>query len=348
MQIDLTNTTEIQLHLLTTAYFYGDFSIIHYFTNRNSPICRAATERDIHALKKFALKHEIDLDQLPDGDREKFNQFQQKITNEYKSQLESEPLPLPEQYLEELANRAIQLKNFTSAHSTLQVNNKLDKKVNKFIVTGVQLLQSKDVKTASSASAEEIFSKNIQQAVWQFYQAIRIKNPLGNQFQYLAPDLHFTNADAMRKYAKYVELNLLKELIEFNIHFLVDDKSIAEKICNNLVSAKVRKTFLRYLAEQFSFGKENFQQFVSRYKEAVQSLNAAKEDKEFLKIQKILLGHGTGDNEYYQFFRELTTEHPISALLVSVLPTPGDGIPFIAPIVLKSGISLMEFLELDK
>jgi len=275
LQIDLTNMTEIQLYLLTIAYFYGDFSIIHYFTNRNSPVYRATTEGDIHAFKKFAFTYEIDLDELSDEDKEKFNQFQQKITSEYKSQLESEPLPLPEQYLEDLANRAIQLKNYTSAHSALKVNKKLEKKVNEFIVIGVQALQSKDVKTASSDADEDNFLENIQQAVRQFYQAIRIKNPLGNQFQYLVSDLHFQNVDAMRKYAKYVELNLLKELIEFNIKFLADDKSIAEKICNNLVNGKARKTFLRYWAEQFSFGKENYQQFVSRYKEAVQLYRCA-------------------------------------------------------------------------
>ena len=299
---------------------------------------------DMHALKKFAAKHEINFDRLSDEDKEKYNQFKEKIFSKYKPQLEAQPLPLPEQYFEDLADRAIQLGNFTTAHSALQVMNKLEKKVNEYVVKGIQLLQSKEMKSSSSEAESELY---VQQAADHFYNAIRIKNPLGNQFQYLATNLHFKDVDALRKYFKYVELNLLKEIIEFCIQYLTDDKIIANKIVENLPSAKTRKMFLRFFAEQYSFGNENYQKFVSHYKEATQLLKEAKEYSEILKLQKILLGRGTGDNEYYQFLRELATEHPISALLVAVATT-SDGTPFIAPIILKSTVSLMEFLELDK
>ena len=120
LQTDLTTPLEIQLHLLTTAYFYGDFSIIYYFTNQNSPIYSAVTNKDIHALNKFATKNEIDFDLLTDEQKEQYNQFQQKINDKYRSQLETNPLPLPDQYLEDLADRAIEVGNFTTTHSALQ------------------------------------------------------------------------------------------------------------------------------------------------------------------------------------------------------------------------------------
>lgn len=347
LKVDIADPLEIQLHLLSIAYFYGDYSIIHHFTNRNSPIFTAMTTGDIHALKKFAAKNEINFDQLSDEDKERFNQFHQKIVNEYKSQLKATSLPLPEEYLEALAARAVQLGNFATAHSALQVINKLEKKVNELLVSGVQLLQSKEVKSGSNETATEQLRQSIKQSAELFYKAIRIKKPLGNQFQYLSYNLYFNNNEALRKYYKYVEMNLIKEIIEFSIQYLTDDKVIADKIIGSLYSGKLRKIFLRYFAEIFSLGDANYQNFIDRYKEATKLLKQAKQEEDFLDIQKTLLGRGTGDNEYYQFLRELAVDHPISTLLVTIVPTPDD-IPVIAPIILKSGVSLLEFLELDK
>lgn len=348
--MDLTNPLEIQLKLMTTAYFYGDFSTIYPFTNHNSMIYNAVIAGDVNALSKFASKNDIEIDELSDESIEKYNQFHHQLTSNYKSQLEKNPLPLPAPYLEELADRAIELGNYSTAHSALQAINSLDKKVNEFIVKGVELLQSKEVKgseVSSDESGSDSLDERIRQVAFQFYQAIRIKEPLGHQFQYLGPNLYLENSEALRKYMKYVELNLIKELLEFGIQYLADDRAIAERIIKNLPSSKIKRLFLKHFAEFFSLGSENYQAFVRRYQEAVKLLKNAKEDREFLTIQKVLLGRGTGDNQYYQFLRELAVEHPISTLLVTIELT-SDGTPYIAPIILKSGISLMEFLELDK
>ena len=85
--------------------------------------------------------------------------------------------------------------------------------------------------------------------------------------------------------------------------------------------------------------------FVDNYHQAAKKLKNAKTEKDFIDIQKTLLGRGTGDNKYFQFLRELALEHPISTLLVATQSTP-DGEHYIAPLILKSGVSLLEFLEI--
>jgi len=350
LEARLTTPLEIQLYLMTIAYFYGDFAIIYHFTNRNSALYTAVMGGDLNALHKFLNRNDFDFNALSAEDQEKFNRCHQLLTGTYRTQLEKNPVPLPDDYLIDLAERALEFGHFSTANSALEVIDKLDKKVNEFIVKGTELLQSRDVKEdmpADDVQVNEVFHKTVREAAVQFYQAVRLKNPLGNQFQYLGPHFHLKDHESFRKYMKYVELNLLKEIIEFAISYLTDDQAIAVRIINQLHSGKTRKLFLKYFAEQFSVTGSDYEDFISRFKQAADSLKSAKEDKDFMQLQKILLGRNTGNNEYYQFIRELAVEHPISPILVAISLAP-DGTPFLAPIILKSGISLVEFLELDK
>ncbi|MBD3287197.1 hypothetical protein GF337_00195 [candidate division KSB1 bacterium] len=350
MQQNTNSALDIELHLLATAYFYGDFSILFYLTNQNSAVYRAAATGDEIALRRFASRNDIDESQLKEEGQAKYNEIYQSIRDKYVQQLIAKPVPIPESYLQEHAERALAMGHFADAHSALDVAGNLDKKVNEFIVKGTEIMQSKAVREESSGGAENdpsFLKKKIQEAVEHYYSAIRIKNPLGNQYQYLAEQLHLKDHDAMRKYSKYVETNLLKEIIEFSIGYLADDKSISDKIVNNLKSGKVRKLFLRYFASRFSRGEVEFNHFIENYKQAAELRKNAEDEKDYIDIQKKLLGRTTGDNEYFQFLRELAVDHPVSPLLVTIETSPNDT-PYITPVILKSGITLMEFLELDK
>ncbi len=344
--IILNTPLDIQLALMSTAYFYGDFSIIHHLTNRNTFIHRAIESADMPALSKFAKKHIVDLSSLSDEQKKQYHEFEESIGRKYRSELMAQALPLPEKYLEELGERALEIGNYSTAHSAFAVNNKMEKRVNEFIVRGVELLQSKDVRSSSSDDDKSggTIQEKVGQSVTSFYQAIKLKNPLGNQFQYLSAQLH---AESIRKYFKFVELGLLKEIIEFDIEYLVDDKAIANRIVENLDNAKVRKLFLKNLSQNFSMGSDNFRNFVDRYQAAVTLLKEAQNDEDLSKLQKVLLGRRTGDNQYYQYLKELAIEHPISSLLTAI-STNSEGTPYLAPIVMKSGESLLKFLELDK
>lgn len=346
MQQNTNSALDIELHLLATAYFIGDFSILYYLTNRNGPVYNAAASGDENALEKFADRNDIDETLLKEEDQEKYNEILQSIRDKYQQQLSEQLVPVPENYLQELAERALDMGHFADAHSALDVIGKLDKKVNEYIVNATQILQSKVVRDEESENADEL-NAMIQQAADQFYQAIRLKNPMGNQFQYLAEELHFRDHDALRKYHKYIETNLLKEIIEFSINYLTDDKIISAKILENLKSGKVRKLFLKFFAIKFSGGEEKFREFAENYKQAAEMRKNAKHEKDFLDIQKKILGRTTGGNEFFQFIRELAFDHPVGTLLISIDTSPNDT-PYIVPVILQSGITLLEFLELDK
>jgi hypothetical protein len=346
MSNETTNLIDLQLELLTTAYFLGDFSIIYQFTNKNSSIYNSLLTKNAVALKTYAQRNGIELDQFSDEQRQQFEQFQKHLAQNYQKQLEANPVPLPEPYFEELAQRAIELKNYSAAHSAMNAINKLEKKVNELIVKGVEALQSKEAK-AESADHDDAIRQKIAQSADYFYQAIRIKNPLGNQFQYLSSNFFFKDHESLRKYYKYVELTLFKEIVDFAIEYLTDDNVISQKIITNLSTGKSRRLFLKYFAELFSLGQDNYLVFVDNYKKAVELLKAAKTEQEFFNVQKVLLGRGTGDNNYLQFLRDLAVEHPIATLLVTLAPS-ADQVLHLRPFMLKSGTSLLEFLELDR
>lgn len=345
MQTDF-NTIEdpydLVFHLLSLAYLYCDYAIPFHLMNTSSQAYLSVKKRDIAALRKFASRNWIDMEQLSAEKRQELEQIYQMIIDKYSDQLKAELSPLPTQFLIELGERAIRYGHFRDAHSAFKAIKGLDKKVNELVGEAIQVLKSKDVNDPVDG---EIPEQKIDLAIDNIYQAIRVKNPFGNQFQISGPTLHYEDADSYRKFSKYVELTLLKEILEFGIQFLIDDKSISEKVLNALITSKLRRRFLKKLTIRFCGGEERYLKFVDNYHQAVEKLTGAKTEQDFIEIQKTLLGRGTGDNKHFQFLQELALEHPISALLVTAHTTP-DGEQYIVPIMLKSGASLLDFLEI--
>lgn len=353
MQTDfysIEDTHDLIIHLLSLSYFYGDYSIVFHVMNTSSSVYLSIKKGDIAALRRFAGRNWIDFEKLSEVQFQEMESIYQNIKEKYGEQLKTEFSPLPEKYLAELGERALGFGHYKDANSAFSALKELDKRVNEKIVAAMELLKSKEVNNPGAddeAGDESTFSQKISQAVDFVYAAVRLKNPFGGQFQYLGENLHYKDSESMRKFTKYVELNLLKELIDFSIVFLLDDRHIADKVIQALPSGKVRKIFLRKLAIRFSGGEERYKQFVDNYTKAVEKLSLAESEIDFFNVQKTLLGRGTGENVYHQFLRELSLEHPMSALLVSTQPTP-KGEPFIGPLILKSGVSLLDFLELGK
>jgi len=333
---------DLVFHLLSFSYLYGDYAIPHHLMNTASQAYLSVKKGDIAALQKFGARNWIKIDRLSEDQQHELAQIYQMIVNKYGNQIKAELSPLPNQLLTELGERALQFGHYRDAHSFFKAIKQLDKKINELLEAAIQIIRSKEV---TSSDDEQVVEQKIHQAAELIYQAIRFKHPFGNQFQVLGPKLHFEDADTARKYAKYVELTLVKELLEFGIQFLIDDKNITEKVINALSTSKLRRIFLKHLAIRFSGGEERYAQFVENYRQAIERLKGAKTEKDFMDVQKTLLGRGTGDNRHFQFLRELSLEHPLSALLVSTHTTP-KGEYFISPLMLKSGASLLDFLEL--
>jgi len=333
---------DLVFHLLSLSYLYGDYAIPFHLMNTSSQAYLSVKKEDIAALRKFASRNWIDMEQLSAEKREELEQIYQMIVQKYSNQLKAELSPLPTQFLIELGERAIRFGHFRDAHSAFKAIKSLDKKVNELVGDAIQVLKSKEV---NDPTDELILEQKMDSVINNIYQAIRLKNVFGNDFQNLAQQFHYEDADSYRKYAKYVELTLLKEILEFGIQYLIDDRAITDKVVSALSSSKLRRLFLKKLAIKFSGGEERYSKFVNRYHQAAQKLTGATKEKDFIEIQKTLLGRGTGDNRHFQFLQELALEHPISALLVTTLMTPA-GEPYIAPLILKSGVSLLDFLEI--
>ncbi len=345
----ITNYTQIRepnelvLHLLSFAYLYGDFAIVFNFMNTSSQVYLSVQKKDVAALKKFASRNWISFELLSPEKRDELNQFYEQIKQKYGKQLETQLAPLPAEFLTELGQRALKFGRFLDAHSCFQTNHELEKHVNQLLNEAVAILGSKELSAAESSpekSDEKMF-----QAADLVYQATRLKNPFGHQFQILSNYLHYKDAESLRKYFRHIEQGLLKEIFEFAILYLIDDKLIFQRISNGLASGKTRRAFLKNLAIHFSGGKEKYQSFIHNYQQAAEKVKTAKEERDFLEVQKILLGRGTGDNLYFQYLQELALEHPLSSLLVTTQASPNNQY-YIAPIILKSGQSLLEFLEL--
>ncbi|NOZ62249.1 MAG: hypothetical protein GXO74_11245 [Calditrichaeota bacterium] len=334
---------ELIMHLLSISFFYGDYAIPFHINNPSSTVSLTIKKNDIAALRKFAARNWLDFDLLEENKRQELEQTYARLNEQFGEKLKAEPMPLPTEFLLDLGQRAISQGKFRDAHSAFKTANQLDQRVNQFISDAIRILQSKEV-TSGDASSEQLEEKCADVARLVF-QAVHLKNPFGNQFQELGQRLHFEDADSWRKYNKYIEQSLFKEIIEFGVRFLIDDKAIADKIIHALGSGKVRRQILKQLAIQFSGGKERYEKFVENYRRAAEQVKNAKTEEEYIAVQKTLLGRGTGDNEYYQFLRELSLEHPVSALLVLTVQT-SEGKLFIAPQILKSGESLLDFLDL--
>jgi len=347
---EIHDSYDLVMHLLTFSYFYGDYSVVFHVMNTNSTVHLSIKKGDIAALRKFAARNWINFETIPSEQRQELDSIYAELSAKYGQQLQNQLAPLPTEFLTDLGKRALDFGHFKDAHSAFNAIKSLDKHINESLVQAGELLQSKEVSNPSTdadTSMDSAMNRKVSQAVDAVYRAVKLKNPFGGQFQYLGADFHLKDTESLRKFIKYVELNLLKELIEFSISYLLDDRQIADRIIPALSSGKVRKFFLRQLAAQFSLGEEPFRQFVANYQSAVEKLKTAKNEVDYFNVQKTLLGRGTGENVANQFLKELSLEHPISAMLVLRQPTPGGNV-IVAPIMLKSGVSLLDFLELGQ
>ena len=339
---EIKDTHELILHLLSISFFYGDYSIPFHFMNPSSNVVLAAQKSDIISMHSFASRNWVNFELFSAEKKEQLEKTYADTTKAYSDQIKKQLTPLPPKYLIDLGKRAIELGHFRDAFSAYSAVNELDKHVNEFIVKAEEILKSKKV-TSSESDVE--LEKEISQAVSFIYKATKLKNPLGNQFQQLGQNLHYRNIESFRKLNKYIENNLLKEIIDFSIHYLIDNNHIADKASKALLTGKVRKIFLRHLCEKFSGGHDKFTNFVDNYKKSVELMKNTNSETGLFSIQKTLLNRGTGDNEHYQFLRELALEHPISSILISVKSNSEEK-QYITPLMLKSGMSMLDFLEL--
>jgi tetratricopeptide (TPR) repeat protein len=345
-KLELTDSTRTELQLMTTGLYFGEFAAVHALLQQESRLAIAMRQKDLVALKKYATHIIGDLSALGREDEEKYDALFAHVQATYEPAITQQPIPLPDAFLEELAEVALQKGKYLSAHNTLQHLKRLDKKVNEYLTQATQALQSKIVAEFDKTTSDEALAQ-VEQAAQQFYHAVRLKKPLGVPFQYLGVDFFTRNIETRRKFERHVEQgeSVLKEIMNFCIAYLVDDAFISDKIINSIKNNRTRKHILKQLVIQFTGGIENHQMFVNQIREAAENVRNAKTELDFMQTQRILLGRTTGSDTLVQYLKELSTRFPVSPLMIKIDHSPAN-VPFLAPLMLKER-SLLELLELD-
>lgn len=349
--IEINDYVEIELQLLASAYFLGDYYPLHQLIDRKSRLFIAFTNKKIDDIKSKSAQLIIDPAKLSENDQEEYRKYYpgilENIKKKYYDDLRNTQVPPPAQLIEEFAENAIDLGKFMAASSALEYIKALDKHIDRHLSNAIRILKSKEIlalpEDVSESHSDESYNE-IESAAKEFYTAIKLKKPTGPNFQYLGPELQFQNKMLWRKYEQHVTSNNLKEIVNFSIHYLSDASSFAAKISDSLSKGKIRKIFIKKLAELFSGGPEKYQEFISRYQDAVTKLATAEKEADFFAIQETILGTRAKTDELFHYFTDLMVKHPVSALVCCLKQTPNQKL-YIAP-YLAHEMSLVELLDI--
>jgi len=344
---EIDNIYELELHLMTTALFFADFSSVHYLNQKNSRLARSIQNNDILAVQKYARDLLADQDEFSPEEQKKYSDLYQSIHQKYGATIKQSPMPLPNEFISQIVDVGIQQQKYLSVHNALKELKQVEKKINELVHQGVQKLNSKQITFDEKVTTEE--GQNIiKLAVEDFYHALRIKKPMGLFYQYSAVDWLMQPNESRRKYERYVEQgeSVLKEIINGAVTFLIDDQTIANKIIDNLRTNKIRKYFLKQFSIQLIGGKEKYAQFVNQFLATVNHFKQAKNEIDFINTQRILLGRTTGSDKLIQQVKEIIRRFPVCPLFIKIEQSP-TGSSYLAPLMLKE-MSLFELLDFDK
>jgi len=342
---ELSDIATIELHLMTTAYYLGEYAAIQPLVQSDSRLATAIKNQDLKGAQKMAARLILDKDSRDENQQSEYEILFQKVKEGFENVIQNRPLPLPEAFINDFIEMALKKEKYLSAHNILQSIGKLEKKVNETIHFALQQLQSKILADAEKSLSEPAI-EIIDQAVQKIYTAQRLLKPWGFQFQYRAIDKLTQKDEIFRKYEKYIEQSLLKEILDVILSYLLDDTTIAEKILNIMKSNKARKYFIKKLCIIQMGGEANYQKFIKQYLEGIEQIKTAKNALDYTKTQRIFLGRTTGSDSPIQYFKEIGTRFPIAPLLLKIENSPFNT-PYFAPIMLNDQ-SLLHFLELEK
>ena len=350
---DVTDLVELELHIMTAAIYFCDFSAIYPLINKDSVIVKAFLNNDLFSAKKLLARF-YDLDGLTEDEWDALGRLYEELKRSYQTQLKNELLPLPKDFLTMLGEKALERNNFSTASTVFQYLNNLEKRINENIYKGIEQLKSKEFKDAMHSSDKEksnqVIEEKIRQAASCFFKAMKLRRPISLDFQNLG--VQFVLDDKMplkRQYDRYVDQSVLRELIIAGILYLIHESSISSRILETLEAiqapAKIMRHLLRELSILFAGSQENHNRFTQQYKAALEHFQNAENEIEKIRTQEILLGRTVGDGNYFQYLKELATQFPISPLVITCLNSSFD-IKYIAPRFAKS-VPLLELLGLD-
>lgn len=350
---DVTNLVELELHLMTAATYFCDFSAIYPLFDKESVVVKVFQNNDLFSAKKILARY-YDVDELTESEWDAYSQIYEELKRNYLTQLKEKLLPLPKEFLTMLGEKAVEKNNFSTASTVFKHLNSLDKRINENLDKGIQQLKSKEFKEAIHSSDKEkvthVLEAKIRQAALYFYQAMKLKQPISLDFQNIGIQFVLNDKTPLRRqYDRYVEQSVLRELLLIGIRYLIYENLISNKILESLEALQAPARIIRHLLKElsvlFAGNQENHDRFVQQYKAALTHLQESENEIEKIKTQEILLGRTVGDGNYFQYLKELSTQFPISPLVIICLDTSFD-IRYIAPRFAKT-MPLLELLGLD-
>ena len=338
---DITSTTEIELHLMTTGVFFGEFATVQPLLQKATKLTHALNNNDLIGSLKYSKALLPVFAEFSAEEITEYESLYASISEKYPAGIKKNDPKNAENYVKELAQAAIAKGRFISAKNSLVQIKRLDRKISELTNKAVQLLQTADMSDPDASAVSKI-----AEAATVVSQAMWIKNPLGKNYQHRGVDFHMKPDEHTRKFEHYLEQDLIKELAAFAITYLLDDAQLSEKILAVMPATKQRKVFLRHLSIVLTGGADKHQKYISNFMTAAEKAESATNEIDYKTIQQIMLGRTTGDENYFQYLKELAHVFPLSVLLLRVAKTPSEEHFYLVPIRLKHE-TLLEQLNLN-
>lgn len=310
---DIGDVDELKKRILANAVATGNTYAYHDLFSRLKEFLPAAGRGGVLDV---LLKHLAYL--LPDDEMMGSPEYRAAADLVAGYRLEDDLIPAP--MLEETAKRAVALGKFSYAEDAYKLLGIKREIVGLYAQTGEKLLREGKARHAAVA----------------FDVAAGIDQPAGPDYQYLGPRLH---ANCFDEPEKCVTALPDDSTVDAAIRFLIANEALADRLLN-AVAPEQKKDVLAALAV---IRDTDFPSLVKCLADAVDAVSGIENGRpdDYSPVGPALLGRTCGADQWWQYLREFSFEHPLGALCVCVKIVRGT--PVLVPVI-RDGKSIIEAL----
>lgn len=310
---NIHDVDELKKRILANAVATGNAYAYHDLFSRLKEFLPVAGKGD---AMDVLMKHLAYL--LPDDEMTDSPEYRAAL--ELVEGYEFEDDLIPAIMFEETAKRAVALGKFAYAEDAYKLLGIKKEIVALYAQTGENLLREGKAKQAATA----------------FHVAASLDRPVGPHYQYLGPRLH---ADCFDKPEKCVTALPNDSIVDAGIRFLIFNESLADKLMD-AVTPEQKKDVLATLAVIRDTDLPGLIKNLTDAVDAVSGIEDGRPD-DYSPVGPALLGRTCGADEWWQYLREFSFEHPLGALCVCVRIVKET--PVLVPVI-HDGKSLIESL----
>ncbi len=311
--MDIHDVDELKKRILANAVATGNTYAYHDLFSRLKEFLPPAAKGDAIDVLMNHLAY-----LLPGDEMRNSPEYRTALELVERYEFEDDLIPAP--MLEETAKRAIALGKFTYAEDAYRLLGIKKEIVGLCAQTGEHLLHDGKARCAAVA----------------FHVAASLDQPIGPHYQYLGPRLH---ADCFDKPEKCVTALPNDPIINTGIRFLISNEPLVDRLMT-AVRPDQKKDVLATLAV---IRDTDFPGLMRNLREAVDAVGGIEDGRpdDYSPVGPALLGRTCGTDEWWQYLREFSFEHPLGALCVCVKMVKET--PVIVPVI-RDGKSIIESL----